>query len=175
MAEDHQPASLELSDPLEETVHHTSARKRRGRDSSPPALQLTSMIDVIFLLLVYFVVTANFTKDEGVLKANLPGSDAVQAAPPPTDDPLIITVDPRDETGYVLTIENQPVQDFTETHRAARVVSAKPGQGPKRHVPRGPPREDRDRRRRAVAARAAAFNAAAKVGYENVQMEPRKV
>jgi biopolymer transport protein ExbD len=33
-------------------------------------LNFTAMIDVVFLLLVYFVVTATFTADEGVLRSN---------------------------------------------------------------------------------------------------------
>ena len=175
MAEDHQLASLELSDPLEETVHHISARKRRGRDTAPPALSLTSMIDVIFLLLVYFVVTANFTKDEGVLKANLPGSDSAQAAPPPEGDPLIITIDPRGETGYTMTIENNNVDDFTRLTTLLAGYQRNPDKDRHGYFPVDHPVKiqvgDEVRWQHALAA----FNAAAKVGYENVQMEPRKI
>ena len=49
------------------------ARKRFKRSSHLGALPLTSMIDVVFLLLVYFLVTANFAQQERDL------SSAVQA------------------------------------------------------------------------------------------------
>ncbi len=49
------------------------ARKRFKRGSHLGALPLTSMIDVVFLLLVYFLVTANFAQQERDL------SSAVQA------------------------------------------------------------------------------------------------
>ncbi len=174
MAEAHQTASLELSDPLEETVHHISARRRRGRDTTPPQLSLTSMIDVIFLLLVYFVVTANFTQDEGVLKANLPGADAPSDAPPPTDEPLRISIDPRGETGYILSLQNQNIQDFTQLTQL--LVQYQRDDSKKRYgmYPKDHPVKieigDEVRWQHALAA----FNAAAKVGYENVQMEPRR-
>ena len=54
------------------TVHHPP--RRRGREAVPAKMQLnfTAMIDVIFQLLIYFVVTASFAVDEGILTAKLP-------------------------------------------------------------------------------------------------------
>lgn len=49
------------------------ARKRR-LGLRKPELKQTSMIDVVFLLLIFFVVTANFTVDEASLLATLPGN-----------------------------------------------------------------------------------------------------
>jgi biopolymer transport protein ExbD len=53
-------------------------------------LNLTSMLDVTFLLLVFFVLTAQFTIDEGLLPADLPldqtGKPEVEILP----DPLVI-------------------------------------------------------------------------------------
>ena len=42
-----------------------------GRQSKPISLQMTSMIDVIFLLLIFFIFTANFDKLEKLLPTNL--------------------------------------------------------------------------------------------------------
>ena len=57
-----------------ETVDMSVASHQiRSRESLEPpkiTLNLTAMIDVIFLLLIYFVVTANFTPGEGILTAN---------------------------------------------------------------------------------------------------------
>jgi len=78
-----------------EIVHHQSARARRRKAARGPAqvgaLNLTSMIDVIFQLLIYFVVTASFMVNEGVLAAKLPQGAAAAS----TDDelpPEIITL-----------------------------------------------------------------------------------
>ena len=52
-----------------------------------PELKMTSMIDVIFLLLIFFVLTANFNEIEMFLRMNLSapgeGAPAVPAAPQP--------------------------------------------------------------------------------------------
>ena len=47
------------------------ARNRRRRRGQLGALPLTSMIDVVFLLLVFFLVTANFAQKESKLPAAL--------------------------------------------------------------------------------------------------------
>lgn len=44
---------------------------RRSRRSTLGALPLTSMIDVVFLLLIFFLVTANFAQQEHKLPAAL--------------------------------------------------------------------------------------------------------
>lgn len=63
-------------------VHHTSVRKRRGVLDNNMQLNLTAMIDVIFLLLIYFVISANFAVGEGVIVAKLPtGSGPTKADP----------------------------------------------------------------------------------------------
>ncbi|MEM6458994.1 MAG: biopolymer transporter ExbD [Planctomycetota bacterium] len=98
------------------TVHHRSARERRRRQRGPAAvgeLNLTSMIDVIFQLLIYFVVTASFMIDEGVLTAMLPQGPGSPAPPDELpqqtivieltssrDDPAVVGIawDPRQTT-----------------------------------------------------------------------------
>lgn len=74
-----------------ETVHHeTKSRKPKGGIRQ---LNLTSMLDVCFQLLIFFVLTANFAIDEGVLPANLPQGnppEPVDVEPPP--DPLKIVL-----------------------------------------------------------------------------------
>ncbi len=45
--------------------------KSRHRSARLGALPLTSMIDVVFLLLIFFLVTANFAQDERKLSATL--------------------------------------------------------------------------------------------------------
>jgi len=72
-----QTPDIPLDDEQEEVVHHVSQRKKRrkGVGDEEMELQLTSMIDVIFQLLIYFVITANFVIYEGTIKATLPGNN----------------------------------------------------------------------------------------------------
>ena len=51
--------------------------------NEPPELNLTSMIDVIFLLLIFFVCTADFREPEKTLPTNLtlPGAIASETVP----------------------------------------------------------------------------------------------
>jgi len=70
---------------------------------------LSSMIDVIFLLLIYFVSTVNFTPDEGVLTAKLPqgsGRPSTDLAPP--QRPLNILLTAAGETDCRIQIEGYP-------------------------------------------------------------------
>ena len=69
------------------------------------SLNLTSMIDVIFLLLIYFVVTASFTPGEGILTARLPqGTGTGQSIKLPPQ-PLNILVTPVGVSDCRLQIE----------------------------------------------------------------------
>ena len=70
---------------------------------------LSSMIDVIFLLLIYFVVTANFTPDEGVLTTKLPqgtGQPSQELTLP--ERPLNIILTPVGLTDCRISIEGYP-------------------------------------------------------------------
>ena len=81
--------------------------RKSGR--SPMQLNLTSMIDVVFLLLVYFVLTAAFTEAEGVITANMPGDVPTPNEPPPPVQPIRVHVSAQGQTGYRLTIDKSPV------------------------------------------------------------------
>ncbi|MEM1027344.1 MAG: biopolymer transporter ExbD [Planctomycetota bacterium] len=101
---------VQLDPSTEPTVHHRSAKQRRGRRAaSVGELNLTSMIDVIFQLLIFFVVTANFMIDEGVLSAKLPqGSGSPIAADELPRDKIVIRLisDPSDDA--LVSIERGP-------------------------------------------------------------------
>lgn len=75
-----------------ETVHHE--KKKRPTESGVRELNITSMLDVTFQLLIFFILTANFAIDEGVLAADMP-----QGVPPeptevqePPDEPIVIVL-----------------------------------------------------------------------------------
>ncbi len=91
-----------------ETVHHESSRKVRG-PRKMAQLNLTSMLDVCFQLLIFFVLTANFVAAEGIIAANLP--TGVSDADPikPNQEPLKIVLRAKAGTDDVIIwVERQP-------------------------------------------------------------------
>ena len=62
------------------------ARKRKRFQVQIP---LTSLIDIVFLLLIYFLLTTNFMVDEGI-KIKLPQA---KAAAPQTEEVITVYVD----------------------------------------------------------------------------------
>ncbi len=86
---------------LDAPREHPPRRRRRPLSGGVGQLNLTAMIDVIFLLLIYFVVTSNFRTDEGVLTATLPqGTGAPREATelPPQKIELRLTAGVVDDT-----------------------------------------------------------------------------
>ncbi len=71
-------------------VHPT--RRPRVQVQAP----LTALIDIVFLLLIYFLLTTNFLVDEGI-KVNLPQA---RAAAPHVDETITVYVD-RDGKSYI--------------------------------------------------------------------------
>ena len=66
-------------------------RSRRGRAGGPMQLRMVPMIDVVFLLLVFFLLTANFRSREGFLPAELP--QRVTRAEVMEIEPLVLRID----------------------------------------------------------------------------------
>ena len=113
----------------EATVHHESPRTRRKLKRGSLQLNITPMIDVIFQLLIYFIITASFTQDEGVLSAKMPPQDG---SDPPDIPPqtLVIQIEPAGRD-YVLAIEGDPVpvRNFTELADRLRQMQFNPERG----------------------------------------------
>lgn len=66
--------------------------KFQRRRSAPPGIDLTPLIDVVFLLLIFFMVTTTFVR-EGRLTLELPEADTRAEAPPPEVVEVVVTVD----------------------------------------------------------------------------------
>ncbi len=67
----------------------------RVRAREEPAVNLTSLIDVVFLLLIFFMVSTTFVK-ESEISIELPEADApVMDAPPPDTIEILVTADGR--------------------------------------------------------------------------------
>jgi biopolymer transport protein ExbD len=55
------------------------ARRARRRGDDETSIDLTPMLDVVFIMLIFFIVTASFTKESGV-DVNRPDSSGEQSA-----------------------------------------------------------------------------------------------
>ncbi|HEX7009072.1 MAG TPA: biopolymer transporter ExbD [Phycisphaeraceae bacterium] len=89
----------------ESTVHHTPARRKRGRTPPRIGLNLTPLIDVVFQLMVYFVVTAGFWTDEGVLTTRMPqGGGRPPSALELPAQPLNLILEPQGPAGVRIAI-----------------------------------------------------------------------
>jgi biopolymer transport protein ExbD len=69
-------------------VNFSSSRRR-----PPMALELTPLIDVVFLLLIFFMVSTTFVSDDGGLAVELPRSENRDLIPEGRDVALVIGAD----------------------------------------------------------------------------------
>ncbi|MCD4698978.1 MAG: biopolymer transporter ExbD [Phycisphaerae bacterium] len=103
----------------DETVHYVSARREREskKKHASTAIQppLTPMIDIVFQLLLFFLLACQFRMDEGQIAANLPDI----SGPPPR----IISVEPIDITLRAAGSENRGVL-ITVQHTDAPLTTA---------------------------------------------------
>lgn len=101
-----QLTTISLGQDADETPLLHEGRKTK-KDLPPTRMQLnlTSMIDVIFQLLIYFVITASFAVGEGVIAANLPGQGQGTSAAELPKTPLNIVVASRGLYSYQLRID----------------------------------------------------------------------
>lgn len=98
-----------------DTVHH---KKKKDMETGVRQLNITSMLDVCFQLLIFFILTANFAIDEGVLAADMPQGvppEPTQVQEPPKDPIIIVLRSVGEDCG--IWIENGrsiPNGDFQE-------------------------------------------------------------
>ncbi len=93
----------------DETIHYVSARKQREdkKKHASTAIQppLTPMIDIVFQLLLFFLLACQFRMDEGQIAANLPD---LSGKPPPKTipvDPIDITLQATGRDGLDVLIQ----------------------------------------------------------------------
>lgn len=94
----------------DETVHYISARREResNKKQGATAIQppLTPMIDIVFQLLLFFLLACQFRMNEGQIAANLPD---ISGPPPKTIsvEPIDITLRAtgRENLGVLITVQ----------------------------------------------------------------------
>ncbi len=90
-------------------IEHDDSRRRRVHEpaSASMSLNMTPMIDVVFLLLVYFVLGSNFGQQERGLRADVPEIRSSQQAIDPfelPDRPLVLQVGSRSDRELDFTL-----------------------------------------------------------------------
>jgi len=56
------------------------ARKQRFRDDEDAAIDMTPMLDIVFIMLIFFIVTTSFVKEAGI-EVLKPKASKAQSAP----------------------------------------------------------------------------------------------
>lgn len=80
----------------------------RSQFMEEESFEITSLIDIVFLLLIYFMVTATILQEESDLSISLPAPPPPGATPPPPAEELIIDIQ---ANGQIL-VNSEPVDDI---------------------------------------------------------------
>lgn len=88
-------------------------RKRRS-----PVVNIIPLIDILVILLIFFVTTSTFKKRQPQLEINLPEAKTATVATTAHTEPILLRVKSADQ----LTLDEQPVttKDLAEALKAAR-------------------------------------------------------
>jgi biopolymer transport protein ExbD len=89
-----------------------TVRKRRA-----PSIIIVSLVDILTILLIFFVVSTTFKKDQPEVQINLPESKTATKAPAEMEH-AVVTVDETD----AIKLDGQPVE-VDELERAVRNLS----------------------------------------------------
>ena len=97
---------------------------RRRKPAIPRAqLQIAPMIDVVFLLLIYFMVSASLARQEADLSFQLPGS-LIQSTPLDIpDEPIIVIMRRWPSLGQRLPLRHPGCSSLARTHPYAQTLS----------------------------------------------------
>ena len=98
--------------------HNTESRKL--------GVQMTSMIDVVFLLLIFFVCTASFQLPEEILPTNLlmqgSVSDAAEVPPEKDVEPIVVRVIRR-EGATTWNINQRQLTNLAQVHEVLNALA----------------------------------------------------
>ncbi len=100
-----------------------AVRKRRA-----PSIIIVSLVDILTILLIFFVVSTTFKKDQPEVQINLPESQTATSAPAEADH-AIVSVNAEDEVsldGRPLPVEEleEAVRNLAGARRATLALQA---------------------------------------------------
>jgi len=92
-------------------------RKRRS-----PFINIVSLIDILAILLIFFIVTTNFRKPQPQLQINLPDSKSAEASASSEKEPAVLRVKSEKE----ITLDDKPVTIENLTAALQRIRETQP-------------------------------------------------
>jgi len=100
-----------------------AVRKRRA-----PSIIIVSLVDILTILLIFFVVSTTFKKDQPEVQINLPESKTATSAPAELEHALL-TVSENDEIkldGKTIAVEEleSAVKNLSDTRRTSLALQA---------------------------------------------------
>lgn len=112
-------------------VHFRARRKLAPRKTTPITLNLAPMVDVVFLLLIFFITTTTFKRAEGLLPSQLPtqGGQSDAVAFPITPIVVRLAQTGTTPTDYSLRIDNfvNAPSTFNELASFLEDIQSNPG------------------------------------------------
>ncbi|QNN22780.1 biopolymer transporter ExbD [Planctomycetales bacterium ZRK34] len=145
----------------------------RRRSKRMKQLNLTSMLDVCFLLLIFFVLTASFDLGEGILPTELPHDGLSANANPTTPPPMPLNIALRSLGGDDVSIQVSGMTaapaDFHELYAVLADHRYDPATNPTAPYMEEDPITITPDRTVRWAHVVNAFNAARRARYANVQ------
>lgn len=153
-----------------DAVEPLETRARQPKPKKMAELNLTSMLDVIFQLLIFFVLTASFAQGEGILPADLPsGQSTSTSEEKPPEQPIDIVLRSLGGSDVSIQLGNNPTPpaDFEELFKMLRSIQNSPQNPNGAYNPDDPVIIKPDKTVR-WADVVNAFNAAIRAKYTNV-------
>jgi len=95
-------------------------RKRRS-----PFINIVSLIDILAILLIFFIVTTNFRKPQPQLQINLPDSKSADASASSEKEPAVLRVKSEKE----ITLDDKPVTIENLTATLQKIRETQPSRG----------------------------------------------
>jgi len=99
------------------SIPETLSGVLRRRRHSVVGVGMTPLIDMIFLLLIFFLVTANFRLDEGYLPIRLPTARA-EELPLGRAEPLAVSISGAGDGSLIQVGPTEPIQIKTQSLEA---------------------------------------------------------
>ena len=95
----------------------------REESSDDNVINISSLLDVMFILIIFFLATATFTEEERDIQVNLPQSAAAQSS---TQAPKMIVINVREDGTY--HVANQTMDIAALKNTLIEAVSSNPDQ-----------------------------------------------
>ncbi|MGX5172777.1 ExbD/TolR family protein [Aliikangiella sp. IMCC44653] len=95
-------------------------RRARKHYDDETEVDMTPMLDIVFIMLIFFIVTTSFVKEDGIVLNRPPANPPVDQPPSPVR-PILISINANSDVemdGRLIDVE--AIQPNVETARAAR-------------------------------------------------------